>query len=574
MPDALRLITSPLPVAAGLGYADLSAAVAADALARRRWAAGRPASLVLQTLTGDLGGRLAFDRDLVRTGHDRSTLPPQELAEAVHAFDASRRRAAAEQLDALGVTAELDEGGASPAAREAAAIAFVRLHEEGLIDVARIVAPFCPSCATVIEGPDAVAGHLEVEVLRVAVDADLVVEVTAPELVDGTVGVAVPVGHPAAGRDVVVPLVEREVPVVEEPGCVEPRLLVPAHDASAFELAELHGFVPIRVLGRDGVVRGEGPLAGLSRFAARRAATALLQAEGAVVDTIDGTESVDRCRHCGSVAVPVLGWHWLLRVAQLEVAAADAIRHGSVSFVPAAVRDTVLVLAGGRPWCLDRSTPGGTPLPVSRCTDCRRVTVAVDAPSTCGKCFGELEPSRLTLDARFVAALAPLVRAGWPGRISADQVAAARATTAVVAAGAIESWALPALALGLRLAGYAPFSNVVVQPLDVSPATEVPPPGTDRRAARLALLAATDVDAAVAAVAALDTPIRVDENDAPAAAGSDTSSALAAVEAAVAALDEGGPGQAAALLVAALTGGVPSSAADRVQALAVPFLGA
>ncbi|HEX7167461.1 MAG TPA: class I tRNA ligase family protein [Acidimicrobiales bacterium] len=568
MADALRLITSPLPVASGLGYAALSAAVAADALARRSWAAGRPASLIVPALAGDLGGRVSFDNELVRTGHDRTTLSPDDLAERARAFAEARRAEAAETLTSFGVAAELDEGTAADTVRRAAAVAFVRLHDEGLIHMADVVVPHCPSCKTVIEGPDAVRGELDASLVEIVVDDDLDLRVRtfATELLHGAVAVGVPIGHPSAGARVALPVTGREVPVVAEPGRTEPGLLAPAHDADAHELARLHGFVPVPVLSPDGVVLGDDPFGGgLTRFAARQATTALLEAEGVVASVEDALEPVERCRQCGSVAVPVLGPHWVLRVSQLEVAAADAIRHGEVGFVPADMRDAVLAVAGAeaRPWCLDRTVPGGVPLPVATCGDCGRTSVDVEASPTCGKCFGVLDPSTTTLDPRFVGAVWPLATLGWParGRGTVD-ASSAEQTTAVVPPGALESWALPALALGVHLAGLVPFASVVVQPPTAVPDATAPDGAADTRAARLALLSTIDVDAASTAVRALDEP----DGDDP--------DVIVAVEGAVAALDDGGPGRAAALLVAALTTGVPAAAADRARALAVPFLGA
>lgn len=569
MADALRLITHPLPVAAGLGYHHLSAAVGADALARRAWAVGRPARFSIEALAGDLGGRLALDRELVRQGHTRTTLTPDELDEAARTFEAARREAATEQLASIGVAAEFDVHDPAGVAH-AAEVAFVRLYDEGLLTLADVVVPSCPSCATVIEGPDAVPGELEVEALHIRLEGvpgdPLVAVVVAPELMAGTVAVGVPVGHPAAGGRVRLPLADREVSVVEEPGSTEPRLLVPAHDAAAYEVAKLHGFVPRPVIGADAVVLGDGPIGRLSRFAAREAARALLEAEGVVLETTPETECVVRCRHCGSVAAPVLDTHWMLDIADIEVSAADVIRHGAMSFVPGEVRDAVLSAAGGAPWCLDRTVPGALRIPVATCGECRRVTVAVGTSmsSTCGKCFGELEPSARSLDSRFVAALWPLVRTGWPGRMSPDQIDAAARTVAVVAPDALEEWALPAVALGLHLARVVPFGRVVVQP-----ATAIDPllqrdliDLEDVRVARLALLTGAEFDAVAAAVAALD---RAD--------GDDDAAFMDAVEAALGALDEGWPERAAALLMSVLGGGVPAPSADRVRALAVPFLG-
>jgi hypothetical protein len=127
---------------------------------------------------------------------------------------------------------------------------------------------------------------------------------------------------------------------------------------------------------------------------------------------------------------------------------------------------------------------------------------------------------------------------------------------------------LPAVALGLRLAGAAPFASVVVHPW---PDVDEPEEGTfvieevDPRVLRLALVAGTvDLEPAAAAVAALDRP---------AADEVDPTEAAAAASDGVAALDDASPAQAAGLLASSLSAGVPVEAADRLRALALPILG-
>jgi hypothetical protein len=263
--------------------------------------------------------------------------------------------------------------------------------------------------------------------------------------------------------------------------------------------------------------------------------------------------------------VPRLGRHWFLRAADLEVAAADAVRHGDVTFSPLDARDAFVGTAGLRPdWCLSGRVTGGVPVPSATCLECGKSTVEVEPSSSCGKCMGELVTDGQTLDARFVAAIWPLVLAGWPGRRTTNPP---EETLAVVAPVDLSGWVLPALALGLRLTGTAPFAGVVVHPWP-APDEALEPPAVDAgdpRVVRLALVAGTaDLEAAAIAVAALDQPF------------TDLVEAMEAADAAaagVAALDDGAPAQAAALLTAALSAGVPADAADRVRALALPILG-
>lgn len=570
MPDARSILTAPLPVARGLGFRQLATVVAADALVRRAWAVGRAAELIVPTLTGDLGGQYAFDVQLAREGHDRSSLRGEELATRRATFEEERRLAAAELFARLSVTADLGSATtAAPVAARAAKTAFVRLFDEGAIEEVEHVVATCPRCRTVVDAVDTELAEVEGErlVLRLLAsngeDVDVVVD--QPELLPGVVAVAVPEGWPTAGSSVVVPLADREVPVVVDPFRDVPAVVVPAHDGGDHALALANGLVAVTVLDGDGTVVAEGPLSGLGRYAARAAARGLLDAEGVVVAAASTPEEVWRCGCCGTALVPQLGRHWFLRAADLEVAAADAVRNGLIAFSPPDARDVFLGTAGvRRDWCLSTSVVSGVPVPASVCLDCGKVTVTVEPQSSCGKCMGQLGPQPLSLDARFVAAVWALTIGGWPGGpLGLDPAA----TLVVVSSADLAGWVLPALALALRLVGTPPFGSVVVHPW---PEVEAPDEALfadaelDRRVLRLALVAGTtELAAAAAAVEALDLP----------SADLDPAEAAAAAADGVAALDAASPAQAAGLLTSSLAAGVPTAAADRLRALALPILG-
>jgi valyl-tRNA synthetase len=571
--DPRCIITAPMAVARGLTFDDLATALAADALVRRAWAVGRGAELVVPRLAGDLASHHAFERELAKEGHDRTSLPADELDARAVTFEEDRRIAAAERFAGLSVTADLGLASTTvPGVARAARTAFVRLYEEGVIEQADRVVATCPRCRTPLDAGDTERGEVDGERLTIRLGTssgdDLDLALLEPELLPGAVAVAVPESSPTVGSSVVVPIADREVPVIA--ALVDaPTPVIAAHDGVAHDLAVTEGLVPVVVLDEDGVVVADGPLAGLSRYAARAAARELLDAEGVLVAVEPAVEEVWRCRCCGTVVVPRLGRHWFLRSGDLEVGAADAVRHDDVTFSPSDARDAFLGLAGlRRDWCLSGRVTGGVPLPSATCVECGKTTVDVDPSSSCGKCMGEVVGDGLTLDARFVAAVWPLVLAGWPGRTRGSDYPPEE-TLAVVAPADLSGWVLPSLSLALRLAGAAPFAGVVVhpwpEPEEGAEASLAEASDVDRRIVRLALVAGTaDLEGAAAAVAALDQPYAEDV---------DAAEASEAASDGVAALDAGAPAQAAALLTSALSAGVPADAAERVRALALPILG-
>ena len=196
----------------------------------------------------------------------------------------------------------------------------------------------------------------------------------------------------------------------------------------------------------------------MARFAARAAAADLLQAEGAVVEHADDTAEQLRCGRCATSLVPLLGWHWFLRTADLEVAAADAIRNGGVIIDDVEARDRFVDRAErADSWCLSHQVWAGDAVPAAQCADCGQITVTAEPSSSCGACMGELVADRRR-------ARRPLRRravAAGLGGLAAGRSRSPAHTIVFAGPDEITGFALPVAALGLRLAGFVPFGELV-----------------------------------------------------------------------------------------------------------------
>ena len=455
----MRLLSTPVRLTGPLLLSQLVLLVHADDRAR----ADDGTEWLPSVLAGDLSGQYAAERELAREGHDRATVGRDGFVERVHAYEAERRRAAAEIFGRLGIEFDLDAAAVDrDEVVRAARTAFVQLYEAGLLHREEQVVDTCPRCATVVEEADAQPAELDGELLTVDLGDGLLVPTMTPELLPGVVAVLAPDGPAEAA----IPIADRTVPVL--PGD-EPAFVIPAHDTASLEIARAHSLFPVEVLNDLGEVTHDGPLLGMGRYAARAAAKDILAVQGE-----PAVEHAKRCRRCGTVVVPRLGLHWFLDMTGLEVLAADQLREGALDVAPAAARDDLLNRAGaGGTWCLSHQVWGGSTVPAWSCLDCGQLNVAVDQPSSCGKCMGELAADDSVLDARFVGAVWPLVAAGWPdARPDADSVAD---TTILTTPAGLIRWTLPMAALGLTLAGTAPFARIeavevrAADPLDPDP---------------------------------------------------------------------------------------------------------
>jgi valyl-tRNA synthetase len=197
-------------------------------------------------------------------------------------------------------------------ARRTAQLSFLDLNQKGLIYRQEAPGIWCPECGTAIA--QAELSDLEREstlvtlTFRLENGDTLPVATTRPELLPACVAVFV---HPdderfrtRVGHQVGVPLVERTVPVLEDPGA-DPEKGTGAVMCCTFgdtaDIAWWHTHhLPLKaVIGRDGrMTRDAGEFAGLATTEARRQITQALMDRGLLLDRQPIRQSV---RHGGGV---------------------------------------------------------------------------------------------------------------------------------------------------------------------------------------------------------------------------------------------------------------------------------
>ncbi len=219
-----------------------------------------------------------------------------------------------------------------------------------------------------------------------------------------------------AGKRVILPLLEREIPLIVDPwakpelgsGCVK---ITPAHDPNDYAVWQRHRdqLGILNILNPDGTLnRNAGPYAGLDRFAARERVVADLQARG-LIEAIEEREiEIGHSDRSKTPVEPYLSKQWFVRMGDLPggvtcgrgtakerhttglaQAAIDAVRADwrspgglRLSFHPERyAAGYVAWLAEKRDWCISRQLWWGHRIPVWTrvCTGGGEVRAAVDA---------------------------------------------------------------------------------------------------------------------------------------------------------------------------------------------------
>lgn len=318
---------------------------------------------------------------------------------------------------------------------------FKRLFDDGLIYRAERIVNWCPGCRTAIS--DIEVDHVddpgEIVSLRYGDgDDQVVVATTRVETMLGDTAVAV---HPdddryrhLVGRTVLLPLVNRQIPVVAD-ASVDPSFgtgavkVTPAHDPSDFEIGRRHHLSMPNILTDDAHIVGTGTsFDGLDRFEARAAVKEALRAEGRVVaEKAPYVHAVGHCSRSDDVIEPRLSVQWFVGVGPLAEAAGQAVRDGRTTIHPPELAARYFDWVDSmHDWTISRQLWWGHRIPVWYGPDGETRCVGPDEDPP-GEGWVQ-DPD--VLDTWFSSGLWPFSSLGWPER--SDALKAFYPTTVLV----------------------------------------------------------------------------------------------------------------------------------------------
>jgi len=359
---------------------------------------------------------------------------------------------------------------------------FVDLYDEGLIYRDYYLVNRCPHCGTVlsdieIEHKEKQAKLYYIKYPLLNSKESITVATTRPETMLGDTAVAV---HPDderftqfQGKTVLLPLVNREIPVITDErvemefgtGAVK---VTPAHDPVDFELGKQHNLEQVIVIDGSGKMTEEAgeEFKGLDRFECRDKVLSKLEEMGFLEKTDDYQHSVGHCYRCQTVIEPYLSWQWFVRIAPLAKEAIRVVEEGEIEFIPPNWAKTYFEwMYNIHDWCISRQLWWGHRIPAWYCKECDHIMVAMEAPQKCEKCQGPtLVQEEDVLDTWFSSALWPFVTMGWPEETEDLKTFY---PTDLMSTGfdIIFFWVARMIMMGLKFAKDIPFRHVYINGL-------------------------------------------------------------------------------------------------------------
>jgi valyl-tRNA synthetase len=358
---------------------------------------------------------------------------------------------------------------------------FVRLYEEGLIYRDKRMTNWCPVCLTVLSDLEVLheerQGHLWHIKYPVAGSKEfLVVATTRPETMLGDTAIAV---HPEddrykhlIGRSAIVPLVNREIPIIGDEmvdrefgtGAVK---ITPAHDPNDFEAGRRHNLAEIDVMTDDGKMSAAaGAYAGIDRFEARKKIVEDLKGLGLLEKVTDHTHAIGICERSRTVVEPRASTQWFCKMKPLAEPAIAAVERGDIHIVPDNRREEFFNwMRNIRDWTLSRQLWWGHRIPAWYCKEHHHVIVARETPSKCPECGSEhLTQDEDVLDTWFSSGLWPFSTLGWPEK-TADFERYYPTTLLITGYDILFFWVARMAMLGIHFTGKVPFRAVYLHSL-------------------------------------------------------------------------------------------------------------
>lgn len=354
-----------------------------DVLVRRARMQGKNACWVPGTDHASIATEAKVVNRLASRGIAKNDLTREEFLE--HAWDWTREHGGIilEQLKKLGASCDWDRTAFTmdDTRSESVLKVFCDLHEKGLVYRGVRMVNWDPKALTALSDEEVI--HKEVTgklyYLRYKIEGDpdgryAVVATTRPETIMGDTAMCIhpddPKNSHLKGKKVIIPLVNRAIPVIEDDyvdiefgtGCLK---VTPAHDVNDYMLGEKYNLPSIDIFNDDGTLNEHGiHYKGMDRFEVRKRIEKDLEAAGLLEKTEPYTNKVGFSERTDAIIEPKLSMQWFLKMEQLAKPAIEAVENDTIRFYPEKYKNTYRHwMENIKDWCISRQLWWGHRIP-------------------------------------------------------------------------------------------------------------------------------------------------------------------------------------------------------------------
>ena len=352
-----------------------------DILVRRARMTGRNACWVPGTDHASIATEAKVVARLAERGIRKSDLTREEFLRHAWEWKEEHGGIILKQLRRLGASCDWDRTAFTMDDIRSRSVlrVFCDLYRKGLIYRGVRMVNWDPAALTALSDEEVIYKEQQGKLyyLRyriVGEDGYAIVATTRPETIMGDTAMCInpndPKNQHLRGRRVIVPLVGREIPVIEDDyvdiefgtGCLK---VTPAHDVNDYMLGEKYNLPSIDIFNDNGTIAPAGELyVGMDRFAVREQIVRDLDAAGLLEKTEDYTNKVGFSERTNVPIEPKLSMQWFLKMDGLAKPALDAVMNDEIRFYPPKFKNTYRHwMENVKDWCISRQLWWGHRIP-------------------------------------------------------------------------------------------------------------------------------------------------------------------------------------------------------------------
>ena len=354
-----------------------------DILIRRARMTGKNACWVPGTDHASIATEAKVVNKLAAQGIKKTDLTREEFLKHAWEWTETHGGIILQQLRKLGASCDWDRTAFTmdELRSESVLKVFVDLYNKGLIYRGVRMVNWDPKALTALSDEEVIykEEHGKLYYLRYKVEGDAegryaVVATTRPETIMGDTAMCINPNDPKnewlKGKKVIVPLVNRVIPVIEDDyvdiefgtGCLK---VTPAHDVNDYMLGEKYNLPSIDIFNDNGTLsEAAGLYIGMDRFDVRKQIEKDLDAAG-LLDKVEAyTNKVGYSERTNVVIEPKLSMQWFLKMQHFADMALPPVMNDDLKFYPAKYKNTYRYwMENIKDWCISRQLWWGHRIP-------------------------------------------------------------------------------------------------------------------------------------------------------------------------------------------------------------------